>query len=81
MEGKKRNGKKEGERTLAGVAQCTEHQPANKNVTGLIPSQGTCLVVGQVPSWGCGGEAPNQSLTHRYFSTSLSPSFPLFLEK
>ena len=29
--------------TLAGVAQWTERQPANQRVTGLIPSQGTCL--------------------------------------
>ena len=29
--------------TLAGVAQWIEHWPANQRVTGLIPSQGTCL--------------------------------------
>ena len=28
---------------LAGVAQWTELWPANHRVTGLIPSQGTCL--------------------------------------
>ena len=29
--------------TLAGVAQWTEHGPANQRVAGSIPSQGTCL--------------------------------------
>ena len=29
--------------TLAGVAQWIELKPANHTVTGLIPSQGTCL--------------------------------------
>ena len=28
---------------LAGVAQWIEYQLANQRVTGLIPSQGTCL--------------------------------------
>ena len=28
---------------LPGMAQWIEHQPANQRVTGLIPSQGTCL--------------------------------------
>ena len=28
---------------LAGVAQWIERWPANQRVTGLIPSQGTCL--------------------------------------
>ena len=28
---------------LAGVAQWTEHRPANQRVAGSIPSQGTCL--------------------------------------
>ena len=28
---------------LAGVAQWIEHQPVNQRVTGLMPSQGTCL--------------------------------------
>ena len=38
---------------LAGVAQWIEREPVNERVAGSIPSQGTCLVVGQVPSWGC----------------------------
>ena len=37
---------------LAGVAQWIECQPVNQRVAGLIPSQGTCLRVGQVPSGG-----------------------------
>ena len=28
---------------LSGVAQWIEHRPVNQRVTGLIPSQGTCL--------------------------------------
>ena len=28
---------------LAGVAQWTEHRPANQRVTSSIPGQGTCL--------------------------------------
>ena len=28
---------------LGGVAQWIQHQPVNQSVTGLIPSQGTCL--------------------------------------
>ena len=28
---------------LAGVAHWTEHRPVNNRVSGLIPSQGTCL--------------------------------------
>ena len=35
---------------LAGVAQWTEHWPANQRVAGSIPSQGTCL--------GCGARSP-----------------------
>ena len=31
---------------LAGVAQWTESRPVNQKVTGLIPSQGTCLSYG-----------------------------------
>ena len=34
---------------LAGVAQRTEHQPANHGVAHSIPSQGTCLGCGLGP--------------------------------
>ena len=34
---------------LAGVAQWTEHRPANQRVTGSIPSQGTFLGCGPGP--------------------------------
>ena len=37
------------EKALAGVAQWIECQPANQKVTGLIPSQGTCLGCGPDP--------------------------------
>ena len=37
------------EKALAGVAQWTEHQPANQRVAGLIPSQATCLGCGPGP--------------------------------
>ena len=37
---------------LAGVAQWIEHQPANKRVAGLIPSQGTGLGCELGPQWG-----------------------------
>ena len=36
-------------RALAGVAQWTEHQPANQRAAGLSPSQGTCLGCGPGP--------------------------------
>ena len=44
---------------LAGVAQWTEHQPANQRVTGLCPSQGTCLGCGQGPQWGACKQQPH----------------------
>ena len=34
---------------LAGVVQWIEHHPENQRVTGLIPSQGTCLGSGLGP--------------------------------
>ena len=37
---------------LVGAAQWTECRPANQRVTGLIPSQGTCLGCGPGPQWG-----------------------------
>ena len=39
-------------RALAAVAQWTEHWPPDQRVIGLIPSQGTCLGCGRVPSGG-----------------------------
>ena len=38
--------------SLAGVAQWIECWPENQKAAGLIPSQGTCLGWGPVPSWG-----------------------------
>ena len=37
---------------LAGMAQWTEYRPVNQKVTGLIPSQGTCLGFGPGPQLG-----------------------------
>ena len=56
---------------LAGVAQWIEHQPANQRVTGSIPSEGTCLVVDQVP--GGGYARGNHTLIFLFF---FLPSFP-----
>ena len=53
---------------LAGAAQWIEHQPANQNITGLIPSQGTCL--------GCGPGA-QQGARERH--PHIDVSLPLFL--
>ena len=66
---------------LAGVAQWIERRPANQNITGLNPSQGTCL--GCEPgSWlGMCERQPidvtNVSLTCQCFSLSFSLSAPL----
>ena len=60
---------------LAGVAQWIEHQPANQSVTGLIPSQGTCLGCRPGPSWGC------TRGKHTLMFLSLSFSLPSPLSK
>ena len=52
---------------LAGVAQWTEHRPANQRVTGSIPSQGTFLGCGPGP----GGRRTRQP--------HIGVSLPLFL--
>ena len=58
---------------LAGMAQWSEHRAANQRVSGLIPRQGTCGVVGPGPWLGvCGGQTIDVVLTR--FSPSLSPS-------
>ena len=43
---------------LAGVAQWTECWPANQTVTGLIPSQVTCLGFGPSPQLGAHERQP-----------------------
>ena len=53
---------------LTGVAQWIEHQPTNQEVTGSIPSQGTCL--------GC-GPGPQQGALER--EPHVDVSLPLFL--
>ena len=56
---------------LGGVAQWIESQPFNQRITGLIPSQGTCL--GFRPGLWLGVcERQLVSLTHQCFSTSSS---------
>ena len=57
------------ELALAGVAQWIECRPVKPKVTGSIPSQGKCLVAGQVPSRGC--MRGNYTLMFLYFSFSL----------
>ena len=44
--------KKPSKGSLAGVAQWIECQPVNQRVTGLIPSQGTCLGWARSPVQG-----------------------------
>ena len=58
---------------LAGVAQWTEHWPANQKVTGSIPGQGTFLYCRPGPWLGCA--RGNQSM----FLSHTDVSFPLFL--
>ena len=59
---------------LAGVAQWIESQPENnQRVTGLIPSQVTCLGSGPGPQgWACEGQP--------HIDVSLSPSLPFSLK-
>ena len=52
---------------LAGVAQWTERWPMKQEVTGLIPSQGTCLGCGPGPQLGACKRQP------------IDVSLPLFL--
>ena len=55
---------------LAGAAQWIEHQPANKRVAGLIPSQGTCLGCGPGPQYGVHEKQPYIDVS---FPLSLPP--------
>ena len=65
------------ESALAGVAQWIERRPANQRVTGLIPSQGTCLGCRPVPQLRtCKGQ-PHIDVSLPLF---LFP-FPLLLNK
>ena len=52
----------------AGVAQWTERRPVHQRVTGLIPSQGTCLGCGPGPQRGAHEKQPR-----------IDVSLPLFL--
>ena len=59
---------------LAGVAQWTEHWPANKKVTSLIPGQGMCQGCGTHPQFRA---CKRQNLSHTPMSLSFPPSLPL----
>ena len=59
---------------LAGVAQWTECPPANQRVTGLIPSQGTCLGCRPGPQQGAHEWQPYTDV-----SLPLSPSLSFSL--
>ena len=59
---------------LAGIALWIEHGPEKQRVTGVIPSQGTCLGVGQVPSRG------RARSNHTLMFLTLSLSLPLSLK-
>ena len=64
---------------LAGVAQWIAHQPENTNVASLIPSQGTCLGCGMVPSWG--HVRGNQLMYLSHINVSFPLSLPSHLSK
>ena len=54
---------------LAGMAQLVGHQPANQQVTGSIPRQGTCQGCGPDPQLGaCERQLIDVSLAHLCFS-------------
>ena len=59
---------------LASVAQWIERWRVDQRVAGSIPSLGTCLVVGQIPSRG------HARGTHTLMFLSLSFSLPLWLK-
>ena len=44
---------------LTGVAQWIERQPVNQRVTGLIPSQGTCVGCRPGPQYGTRERQPH----------------------
>ena len=56
---KKNNLSKKVKIALAGVARWIECWPVNQRVTGLIPSQGTCLGCGPGPWWGVHERQPH----------------------
>ena len=59
------------------MAQWTECWPVNQTVASSIPSQGTCLGLGQVPGRGC----VRSNHTLMFLSLSFSLPSPLKLNK
>ena len=63
---------------LAGVVQWAKHQPVDWNITGSVPSQGTCLGYGPGPQLGeCEKQPVSVTLAHQCFSPSLPPVLSL----
>ena len=61
---------------LAGMTRWIECRPVNWKFAGSIPSQGTCLGCGHVPSWGYARGNWSMFLSHIYISLPLFlPSF------
>ena len=50
-------------KALAGVAQWTEHQPVNRRVAGVIPSQGTGLGCRPGPQLGSRKRRPHTDIS------------------
>ena len=67
---------KENYSTQAELAQRIKHQPANQRVTGLIPSQDTCLGCRPGPQLGAPVRQPCIDV-----SLPLSPSLSLYENK
>ena len=61
---------------LAGVAQWLAYWPVNQKVTGLIPSQDTCLGCGPGPQAGGLREATDLCVSCTPMFLFLSFSFP-----
>ena len=67
--------------TLTGVAHWVGHCSTKQKVTGLIPGQGTCLGRGCSPWLGHVWEAADRYVSLTSMFLSLSPSFPLSLNR
>ena len=64
-------------KVLTCVAQCVECYSTKQKFGGSIPGQGTRLGCrAKLRRGACERQSIDVSLTHRYFSPSLSPSLP-----